>query len=172
MIEDRCQEVDTSPQSVILAFRFFGTNEDGDEILVYEARVDYSVECCNFGAASVAPLRARSGVGSLVSEYLTDMGQTVKSSCGCNKTAAIMDANGPKWCRENLPAIVRDMVENAKKLGHEIGFVDRMGIILFVTAMVNKAEGKPMDLIDEMAIKGAYRRFGAMPSFDIREPLR
>ena len=59
----------------------------------------------------------RVGVGTNVKKYLLRLGIRAKGRCHCEDMAAMMDASGPAWCRENLDAILDSMSESAKILG-------------------------------------------------------
>lgn len=86
---------------------------------------------CGFRAATPAdwttiadctPPRHRTpGVGSCLKAEFTAVGVRDDGTCGCDELAALMDQEGPAWCRANFEALLARLCENAAKRGIRYG---------------------------------------------------
>jgi glycosyltransferase involved in cell wall biosynthesis len=50
-------------------------------------------------------------------------------NCSCNKRALMMDIQGPKWCRENVPLIVSWLKEEYERRRNSTDKVDKLGMV-------------------------------------------
>jgi hypothetical protein len=50
-------------------------------------------------------------------------------NCSCNKRALMMDIQGPKWCRENVPLIVSWLKEEYERRRNSTDKADKLGMV-------------------------------------------
>ena len=81
--------------------------------------------------------------------------------CDCNSTASKMDRNGPDWVRKNIDLLTGECSQNAEKLGHNIGTMQKIGIKLCILAHCRIAEGKSPTLIQRIAMNRAEHYFAS-----------
>jgi hypothetical protein len=79
------------------------------------------------------------GCGSNLKAWLKKIGIEATENCSCNARAKAMDAEGPKWCRENVELILDWLNEEATKRNLGSFFV-RSVVKLVVLRAISKAE--------------------------------
>lgn len=109
---------------------------DGVDIVVHVRRRD-----CPIGKHNVPipePSTAnRPRPGAELVKLLAKLGITSGPGCNCKLRAALMDARGPQWCRDNTDEIVRWLREEADRRG--LPFIETAARWLVRTA-VRRAE--------------------------------
>ena len=66
-------------------------------------------------ATYAAPQSPDGGVGTELKKLLKMIGITASPTCSCNTRAALMDAKGIEWCKNNTETIIDWLQEEAKK---------------------------------------------------------
>lgn len=86
------------------------------------------------------PPKPPGGAGTELKAILATFGVDAGPSCGCGSHAAMMDAYGLGWCRDNIEQIVTWLVDEAKKRGWV--FAPRWGARRLVKRAIRNAERK------------------------------
>ncbi len=68
----------------------------------------------------VTPKTDPDGPGSIFADWMEWIGIPKGYKCGCAKTQAIMDANGPEWCLANLHGLCKRIEQNMAAIKNEL----------------------------------------------------
>ena len=85
----------------------------------------------------VSPAIAQ-GPGTEMTQIINRVG--LGSDCGrCKALAAEMDQRGPDWVLENRHEIADRTIDNASRLGHNMGPLKRLGVRMMIRTSVRRS---------------------------------
>ena len=78
------------------------------------------------------------GPGTEMTQIINRMG--LGSDCGrCKALAAEMDQRGPDWVLQNRQQIASRTIDNASRLGHNMGPMKRLGVRMMIRTSVRRS---------------------------------
>ena len=96
-----------------------------------------SVGLVMLALASLSPAFAQ-GPGTEMTQIINRVG--LGSDCGrCKALAAEMDQRGPDWVLQNRHDIASRTIDNASRLGHNMGPMKRMGVRMMIRTSVRRS---------------------------------
>ena len=100
-------------------------------------RLILSVGLVMLSLTIVSPAVAQ-GPGTEMTQIVNRMG--LGSDCGhCKALAAEMDQRGPDWVLQNRQYVASRTIDNATRLGHNMGPVKRMGVRMMIRTSVRRS---------------------------------
>lgn len=100
-------------------------------------RLILSVSLVMLSLAVVSPAVAQ-GPGTEMTQIINRMG--LGSDCGrCKALAAEMDQRGPDWVLQNRQQIASRTIDNASRLGHNMGPMKRLGVRMMIRTSVRRS---------------------------------
>lgn len=87
---------------------------------------------------SVGSSAVAQGPGTEMTQIINRMG--LGSDCGrCKALAAEMDQRGPDWVLQNRQQIASRTIDNASRLGHNMGPMKRLGVRMMIRTSVRRS---------------------------------
>ncbi len=100
-------------------------------------RLILSVGLVMLSLATISPALAQ-GPGTEMTEIINRWG--LGSDCGrCKALAAEMDQRGADWVLQNRQQIASRTIDNASRLGHNMGPMKRMGVRAMIRTAVRRS---------------------------------
>ena len=87
---------------------------------------------------SVGSSAVAQGPGTEMTQIINRMG--LGSDCGrCKALAAEMDQRGPDWVLQNRQHVANRTIDNALRLGHNMGPMKRLGVRMMIRTSVRRS---------------------------------
>ncbi len=100
-------------------------------------RITLSVCLVMLALTSLSPAFAQ-GPGTEMTQIINRVG--LGSDCGrCKALAAEMDQRGPDWVLQNRHDIANRTIDNASRLGHNMGPMKRLGVRMMIRTSVRRS---------------------------------
>jgi len=96
-----------------------------------------AVSLATFSLTGLSSTMAQ-GPGTEMTQIINRFG--LGSDCGrCKALAAEMDQRGPDWVLQNRQYVAERTIDNATRLGHNMGPVKRMGVRMMIRTSVRRS---------------------------------
>ena len=100
-------------------------------------RLILSVGVLVLSLAAISPTMAQ-GPGTEMTEIINRWG--LGSDCSrCKALAAEMDQHGADWVMQNRQHVANRTIDNAQRLGHNMGPIRRMGVRMMILTSVRRS---------------------------------